>query len=212
MNERKKIKKIGIRATAPNQIWHIDVTVINLRPGKKFYIQSVIDNYSRFVLAWNVTDSINAINTIQTLNLAKKKTLSVQEGEHPIVMMDPGSENRNLTVSEYIASANLRRLIARVEIHYSNSMIESLFKSLKNNYLYHQGVRTIEDLNRKATFYFRQYNEVVPHAVLKGGIPSEVYHSLWTKEAQDELQKMKSKAMTYRKLQNIVPPCGTCVG
>jgi putative transposase len=71
--EMKKIIKTGIRAKIPNEIWHLDVTVVNIRPGVKLYIQAVIDNFSRFVLAWRVTDEINAKNTVETLKLAAQK-------------------------------------------------------------------------------------------------------------------------------------------
>ncbi len=57
---------------------------------------------------------------------------------------------------------------ASPDIHYSNSMIESLYRSLKNNYLYHQGINSIEDLARKADFYFREHNDVIPLAAPQG--------------------------------------------
>lgn len=41
--------KVGVRANAANQIWHVDVTEVNLLEGGKAYIQSVVDNYSRYI-------------------------------------------------------------------------------------------------------------------------------------------------------------------
>ena len=132
--EKRKFRKTGIRAFKANEIWHLDVTVVNIRPGVKLYIQAVIDNFSRFVLAWRVTDEINAQNTVETLNLAKKKAAELLDTKDPVnVMMDPGTENNNGKVLQFISSKNLLRALARVDIHYSNSMIESLFRMLKNN-------------------------------------------------------------------------------
>jgi len=71
--EVKTVSKTGIRANRPNEIWNIDVTVMNIRPGYKLYIQAVIDNFSRFVLAWRVTEEIKAKNTVETLNLARRR-------------------------------------------------------------------------------------------------------------------------------------------
>jgi putative transposase len=42
---------VGIRADAPNELWHIDVTIIKLIDGTKAYLHAVIDNFSRRILA-----------------------------------------------------------------------------------------------------------------------------------------------------------------
>ena len=46
--------KEGIRATHPNEYWHIDVTVIRLLDGSRVYLHGVIDNFSRRILAWKL--------------------------------------------------------------------------------------------------------------------------------------------------------------
>jgi len=46
---------VGVRATAPNEVWHIDTTILKLLDGTKAYLRAVIDNYSRKILAWAVT-------------------------------------------------------------------------------------------------------------------------------------------------------------
>ena len=209
--ETKKIAKTGIRATSPNEIWHLDVTVVNIRPGFKLYIQAVIDNFSRFVLAWRVTDQINAANTVETLKLATQKAKELlAAGDSTNVMMDPGTENKNSNVLRFISSKNLVRVLAQVDIHYSNSMIERLFHSLKNNFLYHQGINTIEDLTRKADFYFREHNYVMPMAVHRGGKPAEVFVSSWNEASLLELQEKKVLALAARKAKNLEPACKAC--
>jgi putative transposase len=208
---KKEIRKTGIRAKKPNEIWHLDVTVVNIRPGYKLYIQAVIDNFSRFVIAWRVTDEINAQNTIETLALARKKVSELLgTDELSNVMMDPGTENRNGKVLQFISSRNLIRILARVDIHYSNSMIESLFRMFKNNFLYHQGINTISDLTRKAAFYFREHNEVIPLAVHDGGRPKEVFLSSWGEGERNKLQAHKKIAVQARKKKNLAPSCGVC--
>lgn len=46
--------KVGIRAARPNEIWHIDTTLIRLLDGSRVYVRAVSDNFSRRILAWNV--------------------------------------------------------------------------------------------------------------------------------------------------------------
>lgn len=201
------MKKIGIRAIAPNLLWHVDVTVVNLSPGRKLYIQAVIDNFSRYVVAWRVSDTIGAEGTIQVLAQAKKNAINMGE---TIVLTDPGTENNNHAVTQFTLSHNMLRILAQVEIHYSNSMIESLFRMLKNNFLYHQDIRNIEDLERKARFYFTQHNDVIPQAVLKGATPHESYRRLWTQRNEDELKSQRAEAVIARRVKNLSPPCHLC--
>lgn len=208
---KKKYRKSGIRSQKPNEIWHIDVTEVPIGHGVKFYIQAVIDNFSRYVLAWNITDKISANSTVKTLSMAKLKVSALlNTQENPNVMMDPGKENNNHAVQKFIASKNLKRVLAQVDVHYSNSMIEGLFHGLKNKYLYHQRIKNIEDLIRKANFYFKQHNEVVPLQVLNGGRPKEVFVSSWSDEDKKNLESNKLHAFLSRKKKNLEPPCSTC--
>jgi putative transposase len=46
--------KVGFRASAPNEAWHLDVTILKLLDGTKAYVHAVIDNFSRRILAWTV--------------------------------------------------------------------------------------------------------------------------------------------------------------
>ena len=55
--------KLGFRATAPNDAWHVDATIIKLLDGTKAYLYAVIDNYSRKILAWTVAERLNPTNT-----------------------------------------------------------------------------------------------------------------------------------------------------
>lgn len=160
-----------------------------------------------------VTETVNAQNTIETLNLAKTKAtelLAASSQDSTQVMMDPGTENKNGKVLQFIASQNLIRTLARVDVHYSNSMIESLFRMFKNNYLYHQGIHTLEDLRRKTEFYFREHNHVIPLATHKGGRPAEVFLSSWGESEKEELRANKLAAVLSRRKKNQAPSCGVC--
>ncbi len=55
--------KIGIKASLPNQIWHLDMSVFRITSGPKVYIQAIIDNASRFVLAWEVSTTYGGAST-----------------------------------------------------------------------------------------------------------------------------------------------------
>ena len=54
---------VGIRAGGPNEIWHLDVTVIKLLNGTKLYLHGVIDNFSRRLMAWKLEEKLSPRTT-----------------------------------------------------------------------------------------------------------------------------------------------------
>lgn len=200
----QKIKRIfrreGVRATRANEIWHVDVTLITTHDRKKVYLQAVVDNFSRYVLAWAITDKIGSHETVALLDRAKWRA---QKSQIPsTIYMDSGTENKNKIAERWIHSNNMARVLARVETQYSNSMVESLFRTLKSNYLCHQSVRDSSDLKRKVNFFIRQYNSKIPLAALEGGSPSEVYNSTWSEDSRRHLKEQRQEAQMMRRKDN----------
>ena len=58
--------KVGLRTTGPDEMWHIDTTVIRLLDGTRAYLHAVIDNFSR-ILAWRVADTFAPVNSVAVL-------------------------------------------------------------------------------------------------------------------------------------------------
>ncbi len=113
--------QIGIRAAHPNQIWHIDTTFIRLLDGSRAYLHAVIDNFSRRILGWKFTSTFAPAATVEILLAAAQ---GLEHGT-PTLLADGGPENVNAAVDELIHSGLLQRVLARTEITYSNSLIES---------------------------------------------------------------------------------------
>ena len=59
--------KVGLRTTRPDEIWHIDTTVIRLLDGTRAYLHAVIDDFSRRVLAWRVAETFAPVNSVAVL-------------------------------------------------------------------------------------------------------------------------------------------------
>lgn len=113
--------KVGVRAVAPNVAWHIDVTIIKLLDGTKVYLHAVIDNFSRRALAWTVASRLDPINTRDVLVRAASNLECPPKAE---VYMDSGVENINASVDELFVGGALRRIIAQIDVSFSNSLIE----------------------------------------------------------------------------------------
>jgi len=83
--------KLGLRTTRPNEVWHIDPTVIRLLDGSRAYLHAVIDNFSRRILAWHVAGAFAAGNSVTVLLAASEGAAS--SGRVPVVLADAGVED-----------------------------------------------------------------------------------------------------------------------
>ena len=139
--KRKFIRKyeVGIRATAPNEKWHADITEIQTADGKIAYIYLVVDNFSRYITSWRVAEKICAkirLETfIETINKADIKETVTDEITASLIV-DGGTENNNKQVEKFIEKYPVEKLVALKDIMKSNALIESVNKLIKYDYLF----------------------------------------------------------------------------
>ena len=139
--------KTGIRATYPNEYWHIDVTVIRLFNGTKVYLHAVIDNFSRRILSWRLAERLEPSTTCEILTEAGKN-LDLT----PTVVADSGVENVNGQVDQLMADGVLHCVLAQVEVSFSNSMIEAFWRSLRHQWLYLHSLESFMQLEQLIDF------------------------------------------------------------
>lgn len=164
--------KVGIRASRPNEFWHIDASILRLVDGTRVYLHAIIDNYSRRILGWCVEERLNPLNTFEVLSDATGRIDGPVAAD---VVMDAGVENLNGTVDGLFDSGHLRRVLAQVDVTFSNSLIEAWWRSLKHQWLYLHQLDSIATVRRLVGFYVQQHNEVMPHSAFNGLTPDEVY-------------------------------------
>jgi transposase InsO family protein len=80
--------KLGIRASRPNEIWHVDTTMLRLLDGSRAYLHAVIDNFSRRILAWKVAGTFDPSATAAMLLSASTRVMS----DIPLLLADGGVE------------------------------------------------------------------------------------------------------------------------
>jgi transposase InsO family protein len=148
--------KIGIRAKAGGELLHLDVTIIKLLDGTRAYLHAVIDNYSRRILSWTLEEWLGSDGTCRIL---RESILQLKNcPEHTIVVADSGSENVNGAVDDLLDGEELTRVLAQVEITFSNSMIEAFWRSLKHSWLYLHSLNSFTDLRRLTESYVTAHN------------------------------------------------------
>ena len=199
--------KVGLRTTRPNEVWHIDTTVIRLLDGSRAYLHAVIDNFSRRILAWHVADAFAPANSVAVLLAASQ---GATPSEHaPLVLADAGVENVNAQIDALLATGVLRRLLAMTELKFSNSMIEAWWRSLKHHWLFLHALDSVPTVRRLVAFYVDEHNRVLPHSAFGGQTPDEMYFG--TGDAiPAELASRADAARRTRLQANRSVSCDTC--
>lgn len=199
--------KIGLRTMRPDEMWHIDTTVIRLLDGTRAYLHAVIDNFSRRILAWRVADTFAPVNSVTVLLDASRA--AAPSDTAPVVLADAGVENVNAQVDELIHAGVLRRLLAFTELKFSNSMIEAWWRSLKHQWLFLHSLDSITTVRRLVAFYVDEHNRVLPHSAFRGQTPDETYFGTGDTVPAD-LTSRAAAARRRRVEANRSASCETC--
>jgi len=199
--------KVGLRTTGPDEMWHIDTTVIRLLGGTRAYLHAVIDNFSRRILAWRVADTFAPANSVAVLLEATRG--ATRSTSAPLVLTDAGVENVNAQVDALIETGVLRRLLAFTELKFSNSMIEAWWRSLKHQWLFLHPLESVATIRRLVTFYVDEHNHVLPHSAFRGQTPDEMYFGTGDAVPAD-LTLRAAAARRARAAANRSASCETC--
>ena len=167
----------------------------------------MIDNFSRRILAWRVSERFDPGNTVAILVEASHHAREA-DGP-PTLLADQGVENVNAKVDKLIDDGILHRVLAQTEIACSNSLIESWWRALKHQWLYLNTLDSVASIRKLVGFYVSDHNTKLPHSAFKGQTPDEMY--LGTGTAIPEALAAKRKAARQaRRDANRPVSCRTC--
>jgi transposase InsO family protein len=172
------------------------------------YLHAIIDNFSRRILSWTLETRLGSGATCRVLRDAAKEIVGNKGSS--LVITDSGCENVNGDVDDELSGTNLERVLAQIDVTYSNSMIEAFWRSLKHSWLYLHGLERESGLRRLIAFYVQAHNEVMPHSAFNGQTPDEVYFGTGSAIAA-ELAAGSARARDARMARNRGARCGVCV-
>jgi transposase-like protein len=202
--------KIGIRAAAPSQIWHLDQSLLRLKNGTKVLIRAVVDNFSRCVLAWQVTDSYGGKLTKTLIEDACRHATVSKHHFVPNVLVDGGTENLNRHVDHLVQSGIIKRTIEQIDISFSNSVIESFFRTIKHRWPFMLSLDDLASVRKHVGEFIEDCNTLIPHSALRGATPLEMYLGNWLPAQMDELQHAERRDKVERRIANLSSACKFC--
>ena len=108
-----------------------------------------------------------------------------------------------------IESGLLRRVLAQTEIHFSNSLIEAWWRSLKHSWLFLHQLDSVATVRRLVEFYVAEHNGRIPHFAFRGQTPDEMYFGTGD-GVPDQLATARGVARRARLAANRAQHCAVC--
>ena len=154
--------------TRPNQVWSSDITYVRLRAGF-IYLVAVMDWFSRYVLSWEISTSLDAEFCCSALDLA------LRHGRPEIFNTDQGSQFTSEAFTSRLEAENIRISMDGRGRALDNVFIERLWRTVKYEDVYLKDYTDPPDAVRNLGLYFRFYNGQRPHQALNYQTPEAVY-------------------------------------
>ena len=112
--------------------------------------------------------------------------------------MDSGVENLNGTVDELFDTTALRRVIAQINVSFSNSLIEARWRTLKHQSLYMHSLDNLSTVRGLVAFYVTEHSQTMPYSAFQGHAPDEMYFGR-DDHVPDELPVRRQTARQQRR-------------
>ena len=141
--------------------WHVDVSYINLG-GTFYYLTSLLDGYSRFIVHWEIRESI----TERDVETIVQRVLEQHPNQKPRIISDNGPQFIARDFKEFIRVAGITNV--RTSPHYpqSNGKLDSWHGSLKSECVRPAGLNSLCEAAKRITTYVEYYNNRRLHSAL----------------------------------------------
>jgi putative transposase len=161
----------GMEITRPNQVWCADVTYIPMAHGF-LYLVAIMDWYSRYVLAWRLSNSLDADFCVEALEEALRK------GRPDVFNTDQGAQFTGKAFTGLLEQHGVKISMDGKGSYRDNLFIERLWRTVKYEEVYLKAYQDGRDARIGIGDYFRFYNTERPHQALGYRTPAEVFTSI----------------------------------
>ncbi|WP_138069759.1 IS3 family transposase [Sulfitobacter sp. EhC04] len=190
------------KTTAPNQLWQTDFTYLKVIGWGWFYLSTILDDYSRYIITWKLCTGMAASDVQDTLNQALEATGLDQANvvHRPRLLSDNGPCYISGDLAEYLEVKGITHTRGAPYHPQTQGKIERWHQTLKNRILL-ENYFLPGDLEAHIAAFVGHYNHKRYHESLKNVTPADVYtgrgHTILL-----EREKTKRRTMKLRRLQH----------
>jgi putative transposase len=159
----------GLNIERPNQVWAIDITYLPMKNGF-LYLTAIIDVYSRYVVGWGISNTLEAEASLTVLKQAIK-----DHGKPDIINSDQGSQ---FTCEDWVTYLNKEDIQISMDGKgrwIDNIFIERFWRSVKYDHVYLHPASDGLELYQGLKEYFAYYNHELHHQGIGRRIPADLY-------------------------------------
>lgn len=158
----------NLAITRPNQVWSADITYIRMLHGF-MYLAAIIDWNSRYVVAWQLSNTLDGRFCLDTLDLA------LEQGQPEIFNTDQGAQFTALPFTSRLKDASIRISMDGRGRALDNVFVERLWRTVKYEHVYLHEYAFVPELEKGLGEYFAFYNQERLHQSLSYRPPAEVH-------------------------------------
>lgn len=189
------------KTTRPNQMWQTDFTYFKIIGWGWYYLSTVLDDYSRYIMHWELCTNMKTDDVTLTLDKALKKA-GIAKKNAPRLLSDNGACYISSDMAEYIKEKGMSHVRGRPNHPQTQGKIERYHRSMKNivkleNYFFP------EDLKFKLEEFVNYYNNERYHESLENVTPADVYFGRENKILKQR-SLIKMKTMKKRRINHTL--------
>ena len=158
----------GVKVERKDQVWSTDITYMAM-PSGFMYLAAVIDWFSRYVIGWRLSNTLDGAFCLEVLEDA------LRGGRPEVFDTDQGVQFTAAAFTGRLESAGVAVSMDGRGRALDNAFVERLWRSVKYEDIYIQGYDTVPGLHRGLARYFAFYNDERPHQSLGYRTPAAVY-------------------------------------
>lgn len=161
----------NLEVNRANQVWEIDITYVAMEKGF-MYLTAIIDVYSRYVVGWGLSNSLEAQASLSVLEEAVQK-----HGKPEIVNSDQGAQFTCKEWVDYLKESDIKISMDGKGRALDNIYIERLWRTVKRDYVYLHPAQDGWELYQGIKGFFNEYNHRKRHQGIGRQIPFLVYQN-----------------------------------
>ena len=189
----------GLKIDRPNQVWTADITYIPMQKGF-LYLVVIMDWYSRYVLSWRLSNTLESDFCVEALKDALKKS------RPEIFNTDQGSQFTSKEFVTLLESQGIKVSMDGSGRYADNLFIERLWRTIKYEEIYLKAYRDTSEARAELSKYKAFYNAKRPHQALGYKTPAEEYYANTVEVVKERvLISVKCSQETHNPVRIAVP-------
>ncbi len=192
------------KTTAPNQLWQTDFTYLKVIGWGWFYLSTILDDFSRYIIAWKLCTTMRAEDVTDTLELALKASGLEQAtvALKPRLLSDNGSSYISGDLARWLDDQDMQHIRGAPYHPMTQGKIERWHQTLKNRILL-ENYYLPGDLEAQIEAFVDYYNHQRYHESLGNLTPADVYfrrgHIILLERRKIKRQTIEQRRLQHRK-------------